>query len=237
MGATASGSRIDQRGPHLRPCIELPGGPPSVCVSNCLIYSWDPAIAVSSTGTIYAAFMHGGGGDGRATSPVVDVSTNHGASFSHSYALPQPGGSASFGDRDFIAVGAHGELFVTWDYAPNASEVKVQCPPSGSCSYSNGDLNIVVQHSTNGGRTWSAIEAHRPRLSRQWGGPRPDRRAAERHLRRPLPADADEPDDARAQPRERVVHPLDQQRGHVVQARRGRGVGGDDLDGDVVDRR
>jgi hypothetical protein len=137
--------------------VELPGSAPSECVKSCRIYSWDPALAVSPTGTIYAAFMHGGGGDGKPTSPVVDVSTNHGASFQHSYALPQPGGSQNFGDRDFIAVGAHGELFVTWDYAPNASEVKVQCPPSGSCSYSNGDLNIVVQHSTNGGRTWSSI--------------------------------------------------------------------------------
>jgi len=142
--------------------IELPGSGPSKCISTCQIYSWDPAIAISSTGTIYAAFMHGGGGDGQPTSPVVDVSTNHGASFTHSYTLPQPGGSASFGDRDFIAVGAHGELFVTWDYAPNASEVKVQCPPSGSCSYSNGDLNIVVQHSTNGGKTWSAIQPITP---------------------------------------------------------------------------
>jgi hypothetical protein len=138
--------------------VELPGSAPSVCsVLSCRIYSWDPSIVVSSTGTIYAAFMHGGGGDGFATSPVVDVSTNHGASFQHSYVLPQPGGAASFGDRDFIAVGAHGELFVTWDYAPIASEIQVQCPPSGSCSYANGDLNIVVQHSTNGGRTWSSI--------------------------------------------------------------------------------
>ena len=138
---------------------ELPGSAPSLCslASGCRIYSWDPSIAVSTTGTVYAAFMHGGAGDGLATSPVVDVSTNHGASFQHSYVLPQPGGAQSYGDRDFIAVGAHGELFVTWDYAPNASEIKVQCQPSGSCSYVNGDLNIVVQHSTDGGKTWSSI--------------------------------------------------------------------------------
>jgi hypothetical protein len=138
--------------------VELPGSGPSECGSKgCLSYSWDPSIAVSTTGTIYAAFMHGGGGDGLPTSPVVDVSTNHGVSFVHSYVLPQPGGARMFGDRDFIAVGAHGELFVTWDYAPSAAQVKFQCPPSGSCSYSHGDLNIVVQHSTNGGQTWSKI--------------------------------------------------------------------------------
>jgi hypothetical protein len=104
--------------------------------------------------------MHGG--PGVATSPVVDVSTNQGVSFAHSYVLPEPGGSTNWGDRDFIAVGANGELFVTWDYGPSDSQVQFSCPPNGSCSFTHGDLNIVVQHSTDGGASWSSIQPVSP---------------------------------------------------------------------------
>src|SRR6266700_108417 len=64
----------------------------------------------------------------------------------------------NWGDRDFIAVGQHGAIYVTWDYGPhNLTASDFVCSPSGSCSFVAGDLNVVIQKSANGGRTWSKI--------------------------------------------------------------------------------
>jgi len=152
-------SRSTNGGRTFGSAIVLPGSQPSDCTSKgCGVISWDPAIAVSRTGTLYAAFMHSANA-GHGISPVVDVSTNHGASFaaSDSHVLPEPAGVGNFGDRDFITVSPNGDLFVTWDYGPSAAEVHVQCPAGGSCSFSSGDFNAVVQRSTNGGRTWTNV--------------------------------------------------------------------------------
>ena len=115
--------------------------------------AWDPALAVAPNGTVYAAFMNG---TAHHSFPVVEASFNHGKSFPQVRQLI-PRKYNNWGDRDFIAVGPTGAVYVTWDYGPSASAVKFICPPGGSCGFSAGDLNIVMQRSTDGGRTWSRI--------------------------------------------------------------------------------
>ena len=47
---------------------------------------------------------------------------------------------------------------MTWDYGPhNLTRKDFTCSPTGSCSFVAGDLNVVVQKSTDNGRTWSKI--------------------------------------------------------------------------------
>jgi hypothetical protein len=119
--------------------------------------SWDPAITVAADGTIYAAFMHASGhAAGPSMYPVVAVSHDHGATFTqlHQDLPPAPG---NWGDRDFIAAGKDNELFLTWDYGPSGAAVRTQCAKGGSCAYSAGDLNAVVQTSSDGGATWAPI--------------------------------------------------------------------------------
>ena len=115
--------------------------------------AWDPALAIAPNGTVYAAFMNG---TAHHSFPVVEASYNHGKSFPQVRRLI-PRKYNNWGDRDFIAVGPTGAVYVTWDYGPSASAVKFICPPGGSCGFSAGDLNIVMQRSTDGGRTWSRI--------------------------------------------------------------------------------
>ena len=124
--------------------------------------SWDPAITVSAGGTVYAAFMHASRrGSSLSNYPVVAVSRDHGAGFSqvHQDLPPAPG---NWGDRDFIAAGRGNQLYLTWDYGPSYAEVRTRCARGGSCSYSNGDLNAVIQASSNGGATWGPISHLEP---------------------------------------------------------------------------
>lgn len=115
---------------------------------------WDPAITIGPRGAVYAAFMVAR--DTRSY-PVVDISTDHGATFPAVRRLVPPGKN-NWGDRDFIAVGRHGAIYVTWDYGPhNLTGKDFVCSPIGSCSFVAGDLNAVVQRSTDHGRTWSKI--------------------------------------------------------------------------------
>jgi len=119
--------------------------------------SWDPAVTVAADGTIYAAFMHANGSPSSPSRyPVVAVSRDHGATFTrvHEDLPPAPG---NWGDRVFIAAGKGNQLFLTWDYGPSATEVKLLCAKGGSCSFSNGDLNAVIQESGNGGATWGPM--------------------------------------------------------------------------------
>ncbi|HEV2361998.1 MAG TPA: sialidase family protein, partial [Acidimicrobiales bacterium] len=79
------------------------------------INSWDPAVAVAADGTVYASFMESLGGH---SYPVVEVSFDHGATFSvESKLIPTQAGN--WGDRDFIAAGANGTVYLTWDYGPS----------------------------------------------------------------------------------------------------------------------
>jgi hypothetical protein len=141
-------ARSTDSGRHFDAAVTVPGSRG---------FSWDPAIAVGGDGTVYAAFMHA---HGRASSssnyPVVAVSRDHGATFTrvHEDLPPAPG---NWGDRDFIAAGQGNRLFLTWDYGPSGAEVKTLCARGGSCSYSSGDLNAVIQVSSNGGTTWGPI--------------------------------------------------------------------------------
>jgi hypothetical protein len=115
--------------------------------------AWDPAIAVAPDGTVYAAFMNS---TAHHAFPVVEASFNHGQTFPRVTKVVAKQRD-NWGDRDFIAVGPTGTLYLTWDYGPSAKVVTYICSKNGSCSFATGDLNVVLQKSTDGGRTWGPI--------------------------------------------------------------------------------
>jgi hypothetical protein len=136
-------ARSTDSGATYSSAVELPGSGGA----------WDPSIAVGPTGIVYAAFMLSAGG---YEYPVVLASFNQGASFTQTTAL-RPSTSGNWGDRDFIAVAPDGTVYVTWDYGPDASTVKELCSSGGSCAFSAGELNSVIQKSTDGGLTFGPI--------------------------------------------------------------------------------
>lgn len=71
--------------------------------------AWDPAIAVGPTGNVYVAYMLSSGG---YDYPVVSASFDQGAAVTQTTAL-RPLASGNWGDRDFIAVGPDGTIYVT----------------------------------------------------------------------------------------------------------------------------
>jgi hypothetical protein len=115
--------------------------------------AWDPSIAVAPNGTVYAAFMNA---TAFHTFPVVEASYNHGQTFPRVVKVVAKK-RGNWGDRDFITVGPHGTLYLTWDYGPSARDVSFICSKGGSCSFSKGDLNIVMQKSTDNGRHWGPM--------------------------------------------------------------------------------
>ena len=117
------------------------------------VNTWDPAIAVAPDGTVYASFMLARGGQ---YYPVVDASFDHGSTFPQSSPLIPPD-AKNWGDRDFIAVAPDGTVYVTWDYGPERTSVTYICTKGGSCAFATGDLNVVMQKSTDGGNTWSTM--------------------------------------------------------------------------------
>jgi hypothetical protein len=130
---------------------DAPVNLPGTVGSN--VNTWDPAIAVAPDGTVYASFMLARNGQ---YYPVVDASFDHGASFTQSSSLIPPD-PKNWGDRDFIAVGPDGTVYVTWDYGPERTSITYICASSGSCAFATGDLNVVMQKSTDGGKTWSRM--------------------------------------------------------------------------------
>ena len=112
----------------------------------------DPAVAVAGNGTVYVSYL-------RYTRshayPVVARSFDHGRTFKAASLIPAIKGN--WGDRDFIAAGPGGTVYVTWDYGPSAAAVKVVCSPVGSCAYKAVDATAVIQKSTNYGKTWGPI--------------------------------------------------------------------------------
>jgi hypothetical protein len=119
--------------------------------------AWDPAVTVSPEGVVYASFMVSvTAGNDTDTYPVVDVSDNDGVTFTERAQL-NPKVNNNWGDRDFIVAGPHGVVYLTWDYGPSAADVTSICSPSGSCGYATGDLNVVIQKSTDYGRTWGPM--------------------------------------------------------------------------------
>ena len=115
--------------------------------------SWDPAVAVASDGTVYATFMltHGA-----QWYPVVAASFDHGVTFPQVTELVPPD-PKNWGDRPFIAAGAGGNVYVTWDYGPSRSSVTYLCATNGSCAFATGDLNVVMQRSSDHGRTFGPM--------------------------------------------------------------------------------
>jgi hypothetical protein len=137
----------------------------SMTVPGSAGVSWDPAIAVGPAGVVYLSFMHRAQ---RQMYPVVDASSDHGASFPQVSPL-RPHRPGNWGDRDFIAVSNTGSVYVTWDYGPSAKLVKLLCSKGGSCAYKAGDLNAVLQRSTDGGKTWGPITPVGPDFPRNGG--------------------------------------------------------------------
>ncbi len=127
--------------------------------------SWDPSLAVAPDGTVYIAFMHAAN---HRAYPVVDASADHGASFPQVSPL-LPAKRGNWGDREFIAVSKTGTVYVTWDYGPSAALVTFICAPNGSCAFKTGDVNTVIQRSTNGGKTWGPIIPVSPGFPRGGG--------------------------------------------------------------------
>src|SRR5438128_10142302 len=117
------------------------------------VNAWDPAVAVGPDGTVYAAFMIA-----KASQwyPVVAASFDHGATFSQVTSLIPPD-PKNWGDRPFIAVGPDGTVYVTWDYGPERTSVTYLCATNGSCAFATGDLNVVVQRSTDHGATFGSM--------------------------------------------------------------------------------
>src|SRR6185437_7433097 len=115
--------------------------------------AWDPAVTVAPNGTVYAAFMIA---KGSQWYPVVAASFDHGVTFPQVSSLVPPD-AKNWGDRDFIAVGPDGTVYVTWDYGPERTSITYICASNGSCAFATGDLNVVMQKSSDGGKTWSKM--------------------------------------------------------------------------------
>lgn len=115
--------------------------------------TWDPTVAVAPNGTLYVAYMVD---DGTYSQPIVAASFDHGKTFPQVTPLTPPV-QKNWGDRPFIAAAPNGTVYVTWDYGPSAAQVREVCSSIGSCAFSNGDLNGVIQKSIDGGKTWGPI--------------------------------------------------------------------------------
>jgi BNR/Asp-box repeat len=118
----------------------------------------DPALAVAPDGTVYVSYLRYLNG---YAYPVVATSFDHGATFPQVASLI-PAVQGNWGDRDFIAAGPHGTVYVTWDYGPSIDDVSLVCSPVGSCAYSTVDATAVVQKSTDHGKTWGPITFMQP---------------------------------------------------------------------------
>jgi len=115
--------------------------------------SWDPAVAVGPDGTVYAVFMLTHGAEWY---PVVATSFDHGATFPQVSELVPPD-AKNWGDRPFVAVAPDNTVYVTWDYGPNRTSVTYLCATNGSCGFATGDLNVVMQRSTDHGKTFGPM--------------------------------------------------------------------------------
>jgi hypothetical protein len=132
--------------------VTLPGGGGSSTTS------WDPTVAVAPNGNVYAAFIVS---KGAAYYPVVDASFDQGQTFPQVTPLVPPD-PKNWGDRPFLAVGADNTVYVTWDYGPQRTAIVYVCSHVGSCSFTSGDLNIVLQKSTDNGKTFGPLQQISP---------------------------------------------------------------------------
>jgi hypothetical protein len=148
MGCNGIGfSRSTDGGKTFSVPLTLPGSPAST------YNAWDPSITVGPSGTVYAAFMVG---HSSQWYPVVAASFDHGRTFPQVTSLVPPD-EKNWGDRDFIAVSPDGTVYLTYDYGPNRTSVTFLCASDGSCGYSTGDVNVVMQKSTDGGKSFGPM--------------------------------------------------------------------------------
>jgi hypothetical protein len=148
MGCSGIGfARSTDGGATFGAPISLPGA------AGSNVNAWDPVVAVAPDGTVYAAFMIA---KGAQWYPVVTASFDHGATFPQVSSLVPPD-AKNWGDRPFLAVGPDGTVYVTWDYGPERTSVTFICATNGSCAFLTGDLNVVMQSSSDRGLTWSSM--------------------------------------------------------------------------------
>jgi hypothetical protein len=117
------------------------------------VNTWDPVVTVAPDGTVYSAFMIAKSSE---YYPVIATSFDHGVTFPQVASLLPPD-QKNWGDRPFLAAGAGGIVYVTWDYGPNRTSVTYLCATNGSCAFATGDLNVVIQRSNDHGKTWGPI--------------------------------------------------------------------------------
>jgi hypothetical protein len=157
-------SRSTDGGRRFSAPVALPGSAAQCGLDRCDVFAQAPMIAIGPGGLVYVSFMYGVGGYVDQF-PVVDVSTNDGKSFRGLAPLPVPPATKAgiaYGDVDSINVARNGTIYVVWGYGPKGSEVKLDCPAGASCAYLAGDFNLVVQRSTNGGKSWSTVDEVTP---------------------------------------------------------------------------
>jgi BNR/Asp-box repeat protein len=118
----------------------------------------DPAVAVAPDGTLYVSWIRYAK---HHAYPQVATSFDHGATFPQVRSLI-PKKNGNWADRDFIAAGRGGRVYLTEDYGPSIADVKIVCSPSGSCAYGAVDATAVVQTSTDHGKTWGPITPMQP---------------------------------------------------------------------------
>jgi hypothetical protein len=131
--------------------FETPISVPGSVGSN--VNTWDPAVTVSPDGTVYAAFMIAKASEWY---PVVAASFDHGVTFPQVTEVLPPD-QKNWGDRVFLATGPDNTLYLTWDYGPERTSVTYLCATNGSCAFATGDLNVVLQKSTDHGKTFGPM--------------------------------------------------------------------------------
>jgi hypothetical protein len=131
--------------------FETPISVPGSVGSN--VNTWDPAVTVSPDGTVYAAFMIAKASEWY---PVVAASFDHGVTFAQVTEVLPPD-QKNWGDRVFLATGPDNTLYLTWDYGPERTSVTYLCATNGSCAFATGDLNVVLQKSTDHGKTFGPM--------------------------------------------------------------------------------
>jgi hypothetical protein len=148
MGCRGIGfARSNNGGVSFGSPLTLPGS------SGSASTTWDPTVAVAPNGTVYAAFIVS---KGSQYYPVVVASFDHGVTFPQVTSVVPPD-AKNWGDRPFLAVGPDGTVYLTWDYGPERSSIVYVCSHVGSCAFSAGDLNVVLQKSTDGGKSFSKM--------------------------------------------------------------------------------
>jgi hypothetical protein len=121
--------------------------------------AWDPMLAVAPSGTLYVVFMKTVSSE--TSYPVIDVSHDYGQTFTVEHSL-RPKHGHNWGDAPYIAVAPDGTLYVAWSYGPSDSKVRERCSPTGSCWATNGEVNVVVQSSSDEAGSFSPISVVSP---------------------------------------------------------------------------